>query len=291
MTLGKLLTIHATLASDTDVEAFSRALELLAEDPEEKAFTQTYMAFALHFNCGRPRRLCNWSIRLCPSTASLATLGIGFCLVLRGLASYAVDGNADESLALLEEALAIYRRLNSPHSLARFLSHQASLELTLGRLEEARNHATEGLEMAGRVGDRPCICKLLLVLGEVQEGLGQDSESWRSHQRVLELTREMRLVPIQIRILARMGRLLAEDRREGRGGESPVFPGGPSVDDGGGPSPNRSGPGADGVERGGLRSGPAARPQSFNLGEVVERFLAAGSADSPQASLNAIELG
>jgi tetratricopeptide (TPR) repeat protein len=104
------------------------------------------------------------------------------------MASY--RGNSTEALALTDQAAAGYQQIGDTANLAYCLASRAFGNVSLGRFEQARQDATEGLVHARHSGDVPAQAWNLQFLGIALAHLGKHEDSLRHCREGLELTRQ-----------------------------------------------------------------------------------------------------
>jgi len=126
--------------------------------------------------------------------------------------AYALDGRVAAGLALVEQAVEREVATGRLKSLALFVTCLSEAYLLAGRLEEARQRATQALDLARQYQQRGQQAWALWLLGEsTARQASPEVESAASHYRqALALAEELGMRPLQAHCHRGLGRLYAQ---------------------------------------------------------------------------------
>jgi len=126
--------------------------------------------------------------------------------------AYALDGRVAAGLALVEQAVEREVATGRLRSLALFVTCLSEAYLLAGRLEEARQRATQALDLARQYQQRGQQAWALWLLGEsTARQASPEVESAASHYRqALALAEELGMRPLQAHCHRGLGRLYAQ---------------------------------------------------------------------------------
>ena len=211
--LAYAAVVHAVLDAPERSREHGRHALRLAMDighPNTTAFALLYSALACQL-----RREPREALELCDRNIALSRehhfrLWLGWSTLIRAWAQ-AMLGHAREGLALMQAALAQWRRSGFAAGLPHDLGMLAEIHLLLGQPREALDAAREGLRAAE--GTRECSYEVVLrgLEAEALRGLGQEAEARQAHAEALRVAQVQGALGFDRLVRERrVGRLLVE---------------------------------------------------------------------------------
>lgn len=117
------------------------------------------------------------------------------------------SGDYSKALATLEKALAIDRKLGSRWAMAYDLRNLGQTRLKMGDAASALLQLDEAAGMAGEIGDKVNLSKILLARGDAESELKKTDEAEASYRKALEIADALLLREVRWRALFGLARL------------------------------------------------------------------------------------
>jgi class 3 adenylate cyclase/tetratricopeptide (TPR) repeat protein len=190
--LAYAAVVHAVVdAPERSREQGRQALRLAMDigHPNTTAFALLYVALAcqLRREPGEALELCDRNIAL--SREHHFRLWLGWATLIRAWAQ-AMLGSAREGLALMQAALAQWRRSGFEAGLPHNLGMLAEIHLLLGQSREALEAVREALSLAGATGERSYEVILRGLEAEALRGLGREGDARGAVAQALRLAEQ-----------------------------------------------------------------------------------------------------
>ncbi|HJW84241.1 MAG TPA: tetratricopeptide repeat protein, partial [Anaerolineae bacterium] len=130
---------------------------------------------------------------------------IGMSQVLNNLGGIAfLSGDYARARYLYEESLGIQAEINDLRGAAVSLANLGDVVQELGKLEEAKRIRQESLDIRREIGDRHGVAYDLHKLGETTAALGQWPEASDYYLQALQLSMEVKVIPVVLNTLVGM---------------------------------------------------------------------------------------
>src|SRR5690606_26985189 len=98
-------------------------------------------------------------------------------------------GMENEAIASFSEALAVYEALEDSGGMLRSLETLAALTARTGHAQAAVLHATRGAQLAEEVADKQRQMRLLSILGDARQQLGETDQAIGAYNLALDSAR------------------------------------------------------------------------------------------------------
>jgi class 3 adenylate cyclase/tetratricopeptide (TPR) repeat protein len=184
--------VHTVVDAPERSREYGRQALRLAMDighPNTTAFALLYVSLACQL-----RREPHEALELCDRNIALSRehhfrLWLGWASLIRGWAQ-SMMGSAREGLALMQAALAQWRRSGFAAGLPHDLGMLAEIHLVLGQSQQALEAVHEALALVALTGERSYEVILRGLEAEALSGLGREGEASGAYARALRVAEE-----------------------------------------------------------------------------------------------------